>query len=255
MSTPPQEYQAALDKFVHDISRLQENGRSVLLYGSMARGDVIPGHSDIDFWVILADGVLRDRDRFHQAFDVMLVAGQALAASGLPIIHAFCYYGADEIEWLPAALVPNLCNPRSSRIVFGADIREQMGHTAASQQLYQSSYFFEMRRQMFLPLTPYLKRDSLAQKEGQHILASLKYIKYVPEAACAALDLWPGELDAVALLGQEIVLDMSIVPRVESWRTGHKPLADMEAVQRLLREALLFVEEINDKLTARQPKS
>ena len=255
MSHIPPEYQTAFDHFVTSISRLQENGRSVLLYGSMARGDVIPGHSDIDFWVILADGVLRDQDRFHHAFEVMLTAGRELVASGLPIIHAFCYYGADEIEWLPAALVPNLCSPRSSRIVFGEDVRPQMKSTAASHQLYQTSYFFEMRRQMFLPLTPYLKRETLADKEAQHILASLKYIKYIPEAACAALDLWPGELDAVALLGQELAIDMAVVQRVEAWRTGGNPLSDEAFVQQILREALLFVEQINDKLVVQRQKS
>jgi hypothetical protein len=108
---------------------------------------------------------------------------------------------------------------------------------------------------MFLPLTPYLKRDSLTEKEAQHILASLKYIKYIPEAACAALDLWPGELDSVALLGRELAVDVDIVQRVETWRTGGNPLADGVLVQRMLREALQFVEQINDKLVIRQQTS
>jgi len=251
MKNVPIEYSQAFDNFVSSISRLGANGRSVLLYGSMARGDIIPGHSDIDFWVILANEVLREKARFQQAFDVMVEAGQELVASGLPIVHAFCYYGEDELDWLPAALVPNLGSPRSSRVVFGKDVREQMSSTTASHFLYRTSYFFEMRRQVFLPLTPYLKNPTLSKKERQHILASLKYIKYLPEAACAALDLWPGELEAISLLGQELNLDMKLVGRVQALRIQEDPLADLEQVHHTLHEALLFVEQVHDALVAR----
>ena len=50
MKLTPADYEQALDNFVQTIGGLRENGRSVLLYGSMARGEVIPGHSDLDFW-------------------------------------------------------------------------------------------------------------------------------------------------------------------------------------------------------------
>ena len=246
------DYEQALDNFVQTIGGLRENGRSVLLYGSMARGEVIPGHSDLDFWVILAKDVFRDRTRFQQAFAVMLGACQELAASGLPVIHAFCYYSEDEIDWLPAALVPNLRSPRSSRIVSGEDVRAQMGSTAASRHLYRTSYFFEMRHHIFLPLAPYLKKEALAEKEARHILGSLKYIKYLPEAACAALDLWPGEIDAIARLGQELNIDVGIVACVEALRTQDNPLANLEVVQATLRQASLFVEQVHDALVARR---
>lgn len=244
-------YEQALDNFVQTIGRLHENGRCVLLYGSMARGEVIPGHSDLDFWVILAGDVFREKTRFQQAFDVMVSACRELAASGLPVIHAFCYYGEDEIAWLPAALVPNLQSPRSSRIVFGDDVRAHMGSTAASHHLYRTSYFFEMRRHLFLPLTPYLRKGVLTEREVRHILGSLKYVKYLPEAACAALDLWPGEIDAIPRLAQELDVDVGVVARVEALRTRENPLADIEAVQATLRQALRFVEQVHDALVSR----
>ena len=252
MKPSPADYEQALANFVHTIGRLRQNGRTILLYGSMARGEVIPGHSDLDFWVILAQEVFGDRARFHQAFDVMLGACRELAASGLPVIHAFCYYGEDEIDWLPAALVPNLRSSRSSRILIGDDVRPQMGSTAASRHLYRTSYFFEMRRHIFLPLAPYLKKGALTEKEARQILAGLKYVKYVPEAACAALDLWPGEIDAVPRLGQELNVDVGIVARVQALRTRDTSLADLEAIRATLHQALLFVEQVHDALVARR---
>jgi len=246
------DYEHAFDNFVETIHDLGGNGRSVLLYGSMARGEVIPGHSDLDFWAILAQEVFQDRDRFRQAFNVMIKAAKELAASGLPVIHAFCFYAEDELDWLPAALVPNLKSPRSSRIVFGDDVRPQMSSTNASHHLYHSSYFFEMRRNVFLPLTPLLQKETLTPKEAQYVLGSLKYVKYIPEAACAALDLWPGEINAVPELGQALGLDMEIVARIGALRLEENPLADVALIQRSLRESLQFVETIHDALVTHQ---
>ena len=161
-------------------------------------------------------------------------------------------HGRFHLGWLPAALVPNLQSPRSSRVVVGQDVRAEMSSTAASHHLYHTSYFFEMRRQLFLPLAPYLQKQALTEKEARYVLGSLKYIKYVPEAACAALDLWPGEIDAVPRLGQELDIDMGIVARVEALRTQESPLADLAAVQATLRQAMLFVEQVHDALVARR---
>ncbi|WP_420643758.1 nucleotidyltransferase domain-containing protein [Candidatus Leptofilum sp.] len=248
MNLTTSDYERAFEQFVETIHDLGENGRSVLLYGSMARNEIIPGHSDLDFWVILAKDVFEDKKQFRQAFEVMVKAGQELAASGLPVIHAFCFYGEDELAWLPKALVPNLQSARSSKIVFGEDVRPQMNSTAASHHLYHSSYFFVMRRQVFLPLTPLLKKETLTQKEAKMILGSLKYVKYIPEAACAALDLWPGEIDAVPQLGEALNLDMSIVDHIAALRTQENPLSDLAQIQNSLRDALYFVEEIHNAI-------
>ena len=225
MSLTHEDYENTLTKFIHEIGRLNNNGLSVLLYGSMARGDIIPGHSDLDFWVFLKKEALQNPARFREAYRAMVDAANVLADSGLPVIHAFCYYGESELLLLPQALVPNLRNEQSSRIVWGKDIRTQMGSTSASRTFYQTSYFVEMREQMFLPLAAYLGKP-LSEKDCRHIVGSLKYVKYVPEAACAALDLWPGELAAGQRLAEALPkLDMRIVAEVEAFRTGPNPTA------------------------------
>lgn len=249
MSLTRDDYENALADFIQHIGRLDENGVSALLYGSMARGDIIPGHSDLDFWVFLKKEAFQDLERFRHAYDVMVAAGKTLVAGGLPVIHAFCYYGEHELALLPQALVPNLQSERSSRVVWGQDVRTQMDSTPASRMLYQTSYFVEMREQVFLPLTSLLVKRSLTQSDLQRIVGSLKYIKYVPEAACAALDLWPGEIDAVALLAAQFPqINIALVAEVEAFRTGSNPTADPQKVQQMLQQSLRFVEQLNETL-------
>ena len=109
-----------------------------------------------------------------------------------------------------------------------------------------------MRRNVFLPLTPLLQKETLTPKEAQYVLGSLKYVKYIPEAACAALDLWPGEINAVPELGRALGLDMEIVARIGALRLEENPLADLALIQRSLRESLQFVETIHDALVNHQ---
>ncbi|MCP5095967.1 MAG: nucleotidyltransferase domain-containing protein [Chloroflexi bacterium] len=242
-------YEEALDAFTNTISGLDENGRSVLLYGSMARKEIIPGHSDLDFWVFLQQDAFADRDRFSQAFGTMVAAGKQLLHSGLPVIHAFCYYNEDELDWLPKALVPNLQNEKSSRIIWGDDVRAQMSSTPASREFYRTAYFQEMRRQVFLPMIPFIFQDELNEKLCQMIVGGLKYVKYIPEAACAAFDEWPGEIAAVSRLGELLPhLDMELVRRVELFRTGTAPTAVSTTVQQFLKESLEFVEAVHESL-------
>ncbi|MFQ5421244.1 MAG: NAD-binding protein, partial [Anaerolineae bacterium] len=107
----------------------------------------------------------------------------------------------------------------------------------------------EMREQVFLPLTSLLVKRSLTQSDLQRIVGSLKYIKYVPEAACAALDLWPGEIDAVALLAAQFPqINIALVAEVEAFRTGSNPTADPQKVQQMLQQSLRFVEQLNETL-------
>lgn len=243
------DYQQTLAEFVQRIDQLGENGQSVLLYGSMARDDIIPGHSDLDFWVIVQEAAFHDLDRFQDMFDAFVQAGMALADSKLPVIHAFCYYADDELHLLPQALVPNLRAPRSSRIVWGRDMRPQMDSTPASRELHRTSYFMEMRQQVFLPLYPYLHKAALTAADCKQIVGSLKYIKYIAEAACAALDLWPGELAAISQLDTHLPqVDTRIIAIVEAFRTRTTPTYDPDEVQAMLRQALSFVEDVHAAL-------
>ncbi len=139
-------YEETLAEFSHFMAQDERSLRSVMLYGSMARGEVVPGHSDLDFWVFVRHESFADESRFSELLRRLTQAAQILADSGLPVIHAFCYYSDDELDWLPQALVPNLANDASSRVIVGDEIRAELSSTTASRALYRQSYFGEMRR-------------------------------------------------------------------------------------------------------------
>ena len=245
MTPTIQDYENTLAAFTAAISRLGEDGLTAFLYGSMARGDIVPGHSDLDFWVFLREATMTDEARFYQALEVMVDGAKLLANSGLPVIHAFCYYGEDEAGFLPAALIPNLQTDQSSRVVWGEDIRSQLGATAVSRKAYRSAYFVEMRQHIFHPLTPFIHKPDLTPKECEIIVGALKYVKYLAEAACAALDLWPSEQEAIPALAQALPqVDISIIDHVETFRVGPHPTADPERVRAMLIISLQFVESL-----------
>ncbi|MCB0007969.1 MAG: nucleotidyltransferase domain-containing protein [Anaerolineales bacterium] len=250
MALTIEDYEQTLAAFTAYMANHQEQLRSVMLYGSMARGEVVPGHSDLDFWVFVRQAEMRDEARFARLLTDLVGAAQILADSGLPVIHAFCYYADDELGWLPQALVPNLSQPVSGRAVVGDHLGGQIGSTSASRILYRLSYFLEMRRQVFLPLAIFLGRTDFSDREASAIFAGLKYLKYIPEAACGALDIWSGEEAAPQQLAEALPeLDMRVVSDVMAARLGGELLQDPIALATLLRRSLQFIEAIYDELT------
>jgi predicted nucleotidyltransferase len=243
------DYEQAIEGFAARIDDLGDDVVAVFLFGSMARGEAIAGYSDLDFWLFLETAVFADESAFKKVLQTIITAHQYLADNGIPISNAGCYYSQDKIESLPAMLAPNLRSERASRLVLGQDIRPQMNAAPISRQLHRGATFFEMRRQLYHPLAVYLQRQSLEEKERWHIFSSLQMIKYVPEAACAALDLWPGEHDALAALSAALPdVDLSIVKRVKAFCAQEGAMAELSLLLERLQETLVFVESLNDQI-------
>ncbi|MEJ2746314.1 MAG: nucleotidyltransferase domain-containing protein [Anaerolineae bacterium] len=241
------DYARAIDGFAERVGRLDDDVLAVFLFGSMARGEAIAGYSDLDFWIFLKTAVFTNESAFKQALHTIIAAHQYLADQGIPVSNAGCYYSQDKIKSLPATLTPNLQSTRASRLVWGQDIRQQMKTNPVSRYLHRAATFYEMRQQLYHPLTPYLKRKSLSEKERWHIFTGLQTIKYVPEAACAALDLWPGEHDAIATLSKALPdVDMGTVKRIKLFCAQEGAMAELTLLQDSLRETLVFVEQLND---------
>lgn len=244
---PTAQYKETLAQFVQTMNIPQV--KSCYLYGSMARDDIKPGQSDIDFWVFLDDSVFADKTAFRDAFLTMAQAAKDLQRSGLPIVHAFCYYAFQEVGWLPAALIPNLRSEMSSKLVLGDDLRTQMACTQASLYTHKTSYFAEMRQKMFHPLTPYLAKEIYSEHEVAHILGALKYVKYLAEAACAALLLYPGEIEAIPTLGNTFPdLDIHVIAKIEQYRMNYDHDRDHKKLNGMLLQALQFVEFVHQHI-------
>ncbi len=245
---PTKAYKEAVSKFTTVIADVPQVA-SVYLYGSMARGEIIPGKSDVDFWVFVKDDAFESKEAFTELMAGLVQAGESLAQSGIPDFHAFCYYAVSEANWLPACLVPNLKSDASSKLMLGSDIRPSMNSTKASRYAHKTSYFATMRQLIFLPLTPYLKMDIFNEKMTQHILGALKYVKYVAEAACAALSVYPGELAAIDKLGELLPeVETAVIKEIESFRVHYITERDQQALKPMLVKALNFVETVHIQL-------
>ena len=94
-------------------------------------------------------------------------------------------------------------------------------------------------------------RVILGQNIRQQMQTTPETIKYVPEAVCAALDLWPGEHGAIAALAELWPdEDWDTVARVKSFCAQHGPAADKTQLLANLWQMMLFIERLNDKLVA-----
>ena len=245
------DYEQAIDGFAAQLAELGDDVLSVFLFGSMARGEAVAGYSDLDFWIFLATAVFHDETRFKTALQTIIDAHHQMAGRGIPVSNAGCYASQANIARLPAMLRPNLLSNEASRIILGQNIREQMQTTAASRQFNGDSTFFEMRRFFYHPLAQYLDRPIVDEAARWSIFGGLQYIKYLPEAVCAALDLWPGEHGAVAeLTALWPDEDWTIVARVKSFCAQNGPMADATQLLANLQQTLLFIERLNDKIVA-----
>mgnify|MGYP001378772419 CR=1 FL=1 len=245
---PTEEYKSAVAEFTAVIGSVPEVA-AVYLYGSMARGEIIPGQSDIDFWVFVHDEAFGNEADFDRMMNGLVEAGERLAQHNIPDFHAFCYYALSETNWLPAGLVPNLQSDASSKLILGKDVRSQMNSTDASRHTHKASYFADMRQYMFLPLTPYLQLDTFNEKVTRHVLGALKYVKYVAEAACAAMSAYPGEVGAIDKLNELLPpVDTAVIKEIESFRIHFTPERDQESLKTMLIKALTFVETVHIQL-------
>src|SRR5438067_1709844 len=101
MSATVNDYHLAVDGLVEDVGRLGDEVTSVILFGSVARGDVIAGQSDMmDAYIFLRHGVFEDRTRFLQALEVLSAAFDRIAEKAPGPFHPFFYW--DETDPVPA---------------------------------------------------------------------------------------------------------------------------------------------------------
>src|SRR5688572_16078416 len=142
MTATARDYDLVLDGLLDDVKRMADAVSSVVLFGSMARGDVLPGHSDMmDVYIFLKPELFNDKEGFLSALEVMAEACEKIADRSPGPFHPFFYW--DELDPVPATF--NLDLAVHSKVLFGEDIRSKIKTTAASRKVAQTA-FFEMRR-------------------------------------------------------------------------------------------------------------
>jgi hypothetical protein len=243
------DYQRAVEGFVTGIRRIGGRLVSILLYGSVARGDLRPGHSDLmDAYVILRPETFEHKEEFLSALGIMVDSCAELSRSGIPF-HPFHYFSQDEINSLPAIYLPTWSSDKSSKVLWGADVRSHISSTASSRAVAMQS-FFEARRVMGHSLSRYFNMPELTQADCEriaHNLMSLK--KHITILACLSLDIWVEASQAVPRLREALPhLDMSVLKKIDSFRDVPAEHFNSEDLRDTIRTMLIFVEELRDQL-------
>ena len=245
MTATVKDYHLAVEGLVDDASRVGEDVRSVILFGSVARGDVIAGQSDMmDAYVFLRHGVFEDKARFLQALEVLSAAFDRIAEKAPGPFHPFFYW--DERDPVPATFNYELT--AVSKVLLGDDIRDRIESTAPSRRAAHTA-FFEMRR-LGAPMMVYLRKKELTEDECQAIFRVLIGIRRdLPISACMALNIWVGQQDALRELKKALPgLDTEAIESIAMLQRQPQPAADPEQVRSVLKQVVGFVEELNNRL-------
>jgi tRNA nucleotidyltransferase (CCA-adding enzyme) len=140
MTATVRDYDVVLDGLLEDVRRMSEVVSSVVLFGSMARGDVLPGHSDMmDVYIFLKPDTFDKKNRFLSALEVMAEACEKIANASPGPFHPFFYW--KESDPVPATFHLDLTV--HSKVIFGQDKRAGIETTPSSRSVARTT-FFEM---------------------------------------------------------------------------------------------------------------
>lgn len=248
MTATVSDYDGVLAGLLEDVRRMEDAVTSVVLFGSMARGDVQPGHSDMmDVYILLKQELFDDKSRFLDALDVMADACEKIADQAPGPFHPFFFW--NENDPVPATF--NLDITVHSKVVFGRDIRPRIRTTPASRMVAQTA-FFEMRR-LGAPLMVYLNEPELSRDACLAVINLLMAIKRdLPMLALMVLDIWVVQKESIPMLRKTVPdIDTDVLDRIARLQQDSSASSDPRLLQRLLREAMIFVEDLNDFLIAK----
>lgn len=245
MKATAQDYYLIADGLVEDANTIRDDVTSIVLFGSLFRGDVIVGQSDVmDAYVFLRQGVFEDKARFMNALETLSKAFDRIAEKAPGPFHPFFYW--NENDPVPATFNHEL--KTISKVLLGDDIRNRIESTEPSRQAARTA-FFEMRR-LGAPMMPYLRKKELTEEECQAIFRILIGIRRdLPISACMALDIWVGQLEAIRELKKALPgLDTGAIDSIAELQRLPEPAADPERIRSVLREVVIFVEELHNRL-------
>lgn len=245
MKATVNDYHLIVDGLVEEVKRIEDDVASVILFGSVARGDVIAGQSDMmDAYIFLRHDVFEDKPRFLAALEVLSGAFDQIAEKAPGPFHPFFYW--NERDPVPATF--NFELTQISKVILGDDIRARIASTPPSRRAARAA-FFEMRR-LGAPMMVYLRKEELTEEDGQILFRVLVGIRRdLPISACMALDIWVGQPDALRELKQALPgLDTGAIEAIALLQGQPQPLADPERLRGVLKQVVRFVEDLNDRL-------
>jgi predicted nucleotidyltransferase len=245
MSATVRDYDDVLEGLLADVGRVKDAVSSAVLFGSMARRDVLPGHSDMmDVYLFLKPEVFDDKAHFLEVLEVMAEACEKIADRAPGPFHPFFYWR--ETDPVPATF--NLDITVHSKVVFGDDIRSRIYSTAPSRFVAQTT-FFEMRR-LGLPMMVYLHKSELTEQDGEAIFNMLMTIKRdLPMLALMVLDIWVVQKESIPVLKKTFPeINYDVLDRIVQIQHDQAGRTNPQVLQETFRDAMIFVESLNDRL-------
>jgi len=246
-----EDYWRAVDSFVTTMGRLGDDLRGILLWGSLARGEVIPGKSDLLDALVVVRRLLEDPAHFDRIVEQILAACAPLAESGLPFAHPPNLYQEEELGDFDVTFGPTLVSPDSSRLLVGEDLRPLV-HSNDDGQVMARCAFFSLKRRFMDRLSVFLPPLRLSEQHQSLLFDRLVDLrKSFPTRVCAALGRPASQMHALATLRQALPdLDFSLFDEVAAIRKGERPLGRPEELQDLLRKAFDLMERIEERILA-----
>jgi len=259
MSVTKEDYDRLLEDFRERMNALGDDFASALLYGSVARGDMVPGRSDVlDAYVALDESVFEGKEHFLKVLHKLVKAGEAILDSSIPRKHMFHYYGIDELDMLPAMFVPVL--REAGEVLCGEDVWTQVEPNEASRRAWRGAFFGLRQKfpsvvglQEFLGACRYLKKAELSSEEATNILMGWadSLLKWLLVAACNAVDVWVGEKEAAERI-QDVFPNLGYISAVEKAKaireSPEQYANDTDFAKEFICDCLYFIEELNDRI-------
>lgn len=247
MTATARDYDVVLDGLLEDVRRMSDVVSSVVLFGSMARGDVLPGHSDMmDVYIFLKPDTFDEKTRFLSSLEVMAEACEKIANASPGPFHPFFYW--KEGDPVPATFHLDLAV--HSKVIYGQDKRSGIETTPSSISVARTA-FFEMRR-LGSPLMTYLKKDDLTEQDRQAIFNLLMTIKRdLPMLALMVVNTWVVQKESLQALRNAFPdVNIEVLNRITMLQHDESARQDSALLRQTFRDAMVFVEDLNDRLIA-----
>jgi predicted nucleotidyltransferase len=244
------DYWRAVDFFVEAMAGLGDDVEGVVLWGSLARGQVIPGKSDVlDIVVVFRDGLLDDLDGYRRAVRAM-AGGCAEAARGdLPFSHPPEFRDERELSNEEGLYAGTLASPLTSQILAGADVRERMFSGDEALRVARCG-MLALRRRFLHPLAAFLHAEDLPAADQQALFARMGMVsKGMPVLVCAALGRAVDELTAVAEMRRLLPdFDFGVLDEIVAIRRGERSWGGPGELKDLLRRLFDLLEPLHQAI-------
>jgi predicted nucleotidyltransferase len=216
MAKIPKTPQEVFPEVVEDLKKIYGDGlQSIILYGSGARGDYVPGKSDINFLVVLDENAVDDLEQAQP-----LIPKWKKRAVALPLIMTKAFIDSS-IDVYP---VEFLNMKRHYEVVFGEDVLKDLLFDQPSLKLQCER---ELKGKLMLLRTGFLETAGKAENLQRLMAASITAFLSVFNALLhmRQKDVPRGRREIVAAVADAYGIDAAPFLRCIDLREGKKGLS------------------------------